>query len=130
MTEETPIRNLPSKDGKKFSNVLKVKADSRDATDEERSDAAHRLAGAIAHGLRQFGEIEVRCIGFAATFKGAKCLAIASGLVATKGFDLYCRPHFIIADIGGKEITGISFLTVTSQLQSREMDEGHGESID
>ena len=48
-------------DEKEFSNILKVKADDKDISSDERVRKVKLLAGAIAHGLRQFGNVYVRC---------------------------------------------------------------------
>jgi stage V sporulation protein SpoVS len=103
---------------KEHSNILKVKADPPDISDDERRQKAKALAGAIAHGLRQYGEVKVRAIGSDAIAKAAKCLAIARGFVAVHGHDLYCAPTFITTKVGEKEITGISFIVVSSQSNS------------
>jgi stage V sporulation protein SpoVS len=100
---------------KEFSNVLRVKADPPDISEKEKKRKAKALAGAIAHGLRQFGEVKVRAFGSAGIAKAAKSIAIARGYVAVHGFDLYCAPSFIMTEMGDKEITGLSFLVVTSQ---------------
>ena len=117
----TTDENVPaSPDLKQHSNVLKVKADPPDITEEERRRKAKALAGAIAHGLRQYGEIKVRAIGADAIAKAAKCLAIARGFVAVHGHDLYCAPTFITTMMGDKEITGISFVVVSSQSDNKQ----------
>jgi stage V sporulation protein SpoVS len=113
--EETPA----SQPKKTFSNILKVKSDPPGTTDEARSKAKKALAGAIAHGLRQFGEVQVRAFGEAAVSKAAFSIGIASGMVSVHGYDLYCRPCFITTLMSGKEITGISFLVVTSQMSEK-----------
>jgi len=97
------------------SNILKVKADPPDISEEDRKKAVKALAGAISHGLRRYGEVKVRAFGPPAVFKAAKAVAIASGNVAVHGFDLYARPSFIEAEMGGKTMTGICFICVTSQ---------------
>ena len=68
-----------------------------------------KLAGAIAHNLRDVGSVRVRCFGNASMGKAAKSLAIARGYVAVNGLDLYCPPHFITEKLGGEEKTGIEF---------------------
>ena len=109
--------NPPQK--KEFSSVLRVKADPPGLPEVERKRRAKALAGAIAHGLRQFGEVEVRCMGADSTLKGAKCIAIASGFVAAHGFDLYCRPAFDVAKDSedSKEMTVICFFVVTNKTE-------------
>lgn len=104
-----------------YSNVLRVKADPPGTTDEERKRRMKALAGAIAHGLRRFGEVHVRAIGKEATYKAVKSIIDASGFVAVHGHDLYTRPGYIMAgDVTGKdEMTGISFLVVSSTSSSK-----------
>jgi stage V sporulation protein SpoVS len=104
-----------------YSNVLRVKADPPGTTDEERKKRMKSLAGAIAHGLRRFGEVHVRAIGKEATYKAVKAIIDASGFVAVHGHDLYTRPGYIMAgDVTGKdEMTGISFLVVSSTSSSK-----------
>lgn len=103
---------------KSFSNILKVKADPPGISDEDRAARTKALAGAIAHGLRQYGEIKVRCIGDKSIAKASVALATASGFVAVHGFDLYCRPSFISVEMAdNKTMTGICFIVVTSQTK-------------
>jgi len=87
---------------------LFVASDGR-GSDEERKNGVKKLAGAIAHALRESGSVKVRCFGNACIGKAAKSLAIARGFVAVNGMDLYCSPYFITAEIGGEEKTGIGF---------------------
>ena len=107
-----------STDGRKFSNILKVKADPKGISDQDRSDRVKALAGAIAHGMRQYGEVYVRCFGNVAIAKGAKAVAIARGYVSTHGFDLYAAPFFITAEMDQQERTGLCFLCVSSKNES------------
>ena len=113
-------------DGVTYTNVLRVKADPPGTTDEERKRRIKGLAGAIAHGLRRFGEIHVRAIGKEATYKAVKAVIEASAFVAVHGFDLYTRPGYMMAgDVQGKdEMTGITFLVVTSQNR-KDVQEEH-----
>lgn len=87
---------------------LKVKSDGT-VSHERRKDSVKKLAGAIAHALREKGSVRMRCFGNASIGKASKSLAIARGFVAVHGMDLYCSPYFITADIGGEEKTGIGF---------------------
>lgn len=117
---DNPITQV-GEDGTQHSNVLRVKADPPGITDEERKKKIKSLAGAIAHGLRRFGEIHVRAIGKEAVYKAVKAIIEASGYVAVHGFDLYTRPGYIMADdVEGKdEMTGISFIVVSSESGSK-----------
>jgi stage V sporulation protein SpoVS len=95
--------------------VLKVKADDPNATDEERKKKLKSLAGAIAHGLRQAGEVKIRCFGNATIGKAAKACAIARGMVAVHGYDLYMTSSFITAEMGDITKTGICFTAFTNE---------------
>lgn len=121
---DNPITEI-GKDGTKHSNVLRVKADPPDISEEDRKKKMKSLAGAIAHGLRRFGEVHVRAIGKDANYKALKAIIEASGFVAVHGYDLYCRPGYMMAgDIEGKdEMTGISFVVITSENRSKSQDE-------
>jgi len=92
---------------------LRVKSDPHDSTDSQRKDSVRSLAGAIAHSLRSNGRVDVRCFGNASIGKAVKSLAVARGLVAVHGLDLYCTSHFITANINGDEKTGIGFYAFT-----------------
>ena len=98
-------------------NELKVKADDPDATDQERKDALKKLAGAIAHSLRQNGDVKVRCFGNACIGKAAKAIAIARGMVAIHGHDLFQVIYFITAEMGGIMKTGICFDCFTHEKE-------------
>jgi len=89
---------------------MKVKADPPNATPGDRSRAARKLAGAIAHSLRKSGEVPVRCFGNASIGKGSKAIAIASEFIYGHNLELYCVPAFIDAKMDGITKTGISFL--------------------
>jgi len=109
------VRKLDAQDedigsNKTFSNILRVKADPPGISEDEKSKKLKCLAGAIAHGIRQYGEVQARCIGDAATAKGAKAVAVASGMVAVTGIDLYCRPTFMTVEMQDKDMTGICFV--------------------
>ena len=109
---------------KRYSNVLRVKADPPDTTNDDRRKNVKALAGAIAHGLRRFGEVHVRAIGKEATYKAVKAIIEASAFVAVHHHDLYTRPGYIMADdvTGKDEMTGISFLVVSSQSRRASED--------
>lgn len=112
-SEKSPERIQP--DYSKCKSVLMVKADPKDIDPEERKKNVKKLAGAIAHALEENKEVAVRCFGNATIGKAAKALAIARGYVATRGPDLYCFPIFIVANMDGKERTGICFYTYTNE---------------
>jgi len=98
-------------------NVLWVKADSPDATDQDRKDSLKKLAGAIAHSLRQHGDVKVRCFGNACIGKAAKAIAISRGMVAVHGHDLFQVAYFITAEMGGQMKTGICFDCFTHEKE-------------
>lgn len=98
----------------KCKSILRVKSDPQDIAPEERRDNVKNLAQAINHALEENKEVVVRCFGNATIGKAAKALAIARGIVATRGPDLYCYPDFIVADMNGQERTGICFYCYTN----------------
>ena len=100
---------------KEHSKILRVKGDPQDVSESERKRNVKNLAGAIAHGLRQYGEVYVRCFSHATMGKASKAIAIARGFVAVQGFDLYCAPAFIKADFGTQERTGICYWVFTNK---------------
>jgi len=104
------------------SNVLKVKADDPHATDNERKVKLKKLAGAIAHSLRQHGEVKIRCFGNACIGKAAKAIAIARGMVAVHGFDLYNTISFITAEMGDVKKTGICFTAFTNETNPSSLE--------
>jgi stage V sporulation protein SpoVS len=121
---DAPITETDDK-GIVHSNVLRVKADPAGTSSVDRKKAVKSLAGAIAHTLRRFGECHVRAIGQENVYKATKALIEASGYVAVHGHDLYVRPGYIMVhDVEGKdEMTGISFLVVSSTNTSKKQTE-------
>ena len=115
MSDENTNATAPTESPKQFSSVLKVKADPPDLPDEERKKRVKALAGAIAHGMRQFGEVHLRCFGDHAIAKAAKAATIASSYLAAHAYDLYLRPYYIKTEMDSKERTGLCFLCVSSQ---------------
>ena len=113
--------NVVAHDPKEFSNILKVKADDKDITPEERKAKVKNLAGAIAHGLRQFGIVYVRCFSPATCFKASKAIAIARGFVSVQGLDLFNATSFIEADMDGQMKTGICYECFTNQTDASKM---------
>ena len=104
-----------------FSNILKVKADPKDVSTEDRAKAIRALGGAISHGLRRHGEVYVRAFGPAAVYKATKGIATARSFVASQGFDLYTAIYFIVANMEGEEKTGMCFLCVTSSVGEQDV---------
>jgi len=102
---------------------LKVKADAQDSTDDERRASLKKLAGAIAHSLRQSGEVRVRCFGNACIGKAAKAATMARGLVAVHGYDLYMVPYYINADMDGVDKKGIGFICFTNEKSPSDVGE-------
>ena len=100
----------------KCKSTLLVKADPKDVLPETRKMNVKKLAGAISHSLEENKEVLIRCFGNATIGKAAKALAIARGLVATRGPDLYTYPMFIVATIEGKERTGIVWYAFTNEM--------------
>jgi stage V sporulation protein SpoVS len=101
---------------------LKVAADARDISPEERKKNVKKLAGAISHSLRTCGEIYVRAFGSACIGKSAKALAIAKSYISeTHNLQLAYSPAFLTAQIGGSTLTGICFCTFT-QPKDRVVD--------
>ena len=121
MSTDAKIRNYRDEeryeDVEEGDNILKVKADDPDATDEERKEKLKKLAGAIAHSLRQNGEVKIRCFGNACIGKANKAIAIARGMVAVHGYDLFCIISFITADMGGSSKTGICLTAFTNEAK-------------
>lgn len=103
-------------DGKVYTNVLRIKADPPGTGAEQRKLNVKKIAGAIAHGIRRFGEVHVRALGKDATYKATKAIIEASGFVAVSGHDLYTRPGYMVTEKSDShgEMTGISFLVLTS----------------
>ena len=103
-------------------NVLKVKADDPHATDDERKVKLKKLAGAVAHTLRNEGSVKVRCFGNACIGKAAKAIAISRGMVAVHGFDLFTTISFITAIMGGVKKTGICFGVFSNETSTEDLE--------
>jgi stage V sporulation protein SpoVS len=115
-TFASPKQDEPDIDISKCKSVLMVKADPQDVSDEDRKRNVKKLAGAIAHSLEDNRQVVLRCFGNATISKASKAMAIARGYVAVKGGDMYMYPNFIVADMAGKERTGIAFLAYSNQI--------------
>jgi len=123
VVEKVAETTVHDNDHKEFSNILKVKADDKDIEPEERKRKVKNLAGAIAHGLRQFGVVYVRCFSPATCFKASKAIAIARGFVAVQGFDLFTICSFIETDMGGQMKTGIAYECFTNKTDAKKVEE-------
>jgi stage V sporulation protein SpoVS len=89
---------------------LKVAADSRDISAEDRKKNVKKLAGAISHSLRTNGEINVRAFGNACIGKSTKALAIAKSYIEdTHNLELIYSPAFLTTQIEDSTLTGICF---------------------
>jgi len=120
VTKEIAKEIITNQPQKEFSSTLKVKADPADLPDDDRKKRVKALAGAIAHGMRQFGEVHLRCFGDHAIAKAAKASTIASSYLAAHGYDLYLRPYYIKTQMDSKDRTGLCFLCVSSQSGKQE----------
>ena len=87
-----------------------VSADPLNIDPVERKLKVRKLAGAITHALEENKEVAVRCFGSASIGKASKAIAIARGMTAQRGADLYAWSDFIVAKMGENERTGIVFL--------------------
>jgi stage V sporulation protein S len=67
----------------------------------------NRIAGAIAHMVREQGVAELQAIGAAAISQAVKGTAVARIYVADEGFDLVCVPEFQEVAIEGEKRTAI-----------------------
>lgn len=121
--QEAPKEIRKASNNKEFSNVLKVKADGKETAPEERKRKVKNLAGAIAHGLRQFGVVYVRCFSPITCFKASKAIAIARGFVAVQGLDLFTICSFIEAEMDGQTKTGICYECFTNKTDSSKIDD-------
>lgn len=70
------------------------------------------VAKAIAISYRENKEVEVQAIGAGAVNQAVKAIAIAKGLLAPSGVNLFCTPSFSDINIEGEERTAIKFLIV------------------
>lgn len=115
-TFATPKEESNNSNMNNCKSILKVKADPKDVSAEDRKHNVKKLAGAIAHALEENKEVSIRCFGNATIGKAAKALAIARGLTATRGPDLYCWASFIVTQMEDKERTGICFYAYTNEI--------------
>jgi len=104
---------------------LKVAADPKDISDEDRKRNVKKLAGAISHSLRLRGEINVRAFGSAAIGKATKALGISKKYIeetdTEKKIQLAYAPSFITTKIGDATLTGIAFVAFTAERMDVDM---------
>lgn len=103
-------------DTEDVASVLLVKGDNDDADYDEKNESVKRLAGAIDHAIATNNECVLRCFGNGTIGKASRALAMARGLVAQKGPDMYSACSFIEAEIGGKMRTGIAFYAYSNNI--------------
>lgn len=100
---------------------LKVSSDKPGTSPEERKKNVKNLAGAISHGLRVNGEINVRAFGDPSIGKAAKALAIAKTFILeTHDLNLSFSPAFINTEENGRKYTGISFCAFATPKDEKE----------
>ncbi len=111
--EDTNINDILSKSKKENIQDLKVSADPKEITPEERKRRVKKLAGAIGHALRTNGEINVRAFGSDAIYKAIKALAIARDYISATNpnLEIAYAPAFIETEVETGVMTGICFCT-------------------
>lgn len=102
-------------DMEKCKSILMVKADPKDIGPEDRKRNLHKLAGAVSHALEENKICVARAFGASALGKLSKALAVARTYVASRGFDLYFYPRFIVANMNGNERTGLGLVIRTNE---------------
>jgi stage V sporulation protein S len=70
-----------------------------------------KVAGAIAHVIREGNRAQAHAIGAGAVNQAIKAVTIARFYLATDGIDVVCIPGFIDVEVEGREITAVT-LTV------------------
>lgn len=65
------------------------------------------VAGSITKSFDHNNEVEIHAVGASSINQGIKAIAMARGFLATKGYDLVCRPGFSTIMIGEEEKTAI-----------------------
>lgn len=68
------------------------------------------VAGSIVKSFEDGKEVEVSAIGASAVNQAVKAMAMARGMMSTKGYDLYVAPGFDSVVIDGEEKTSIRFV--------------------
>ena len=73
------------------------------------------VAGALANLLKENDRVEVDTIGAGAINQAIKAVAIARGLVAPIGLELFCVPAFMDIVIDGQPRTAIKLIVEKKQ---------------
>lgn len=73
------------------------------------SSTVSGVAGSIVKAIEDNKQVEIHTIGASATNQGMKSLAVARGVLATKGLNLSVIPGFGTTDIEGKDRTMLIF---------------------
>ena len=81
-------------------DIIRVSTESRSTS----------VAGAIAGMIRESGRAEVQAIGAGAVNQATKAIAIASGYLASDGFDVVFIPSFTEIYINGNERTALKMV--------------------
>ncbi|MFI3211375.1 MAG: stage V sporulation protein S, partial [Peptostreptococcaceae bacterium] len=70
------------------------------------------LAGAIVKSIEEHSKVELHSIGASSVNQSCKSLAIARGILATKGLDLSVKIGFDETEIEGLKKTLIKFILI------------------
>jgi stage V sporulation protein SpoVS len=104
-------------------NILKVKADDKEASYEEKKENVKKLAGAISHSLRENDTIYIRAVGDGCIEKAVKALCIAKRNLIADNLSLSYIPFLIDVEMGDNlSVGGVSF-RVSSFDRIEEEDE-------
>jgi len=95
-----------------WEGALWVKADPKDCPPAVRSANKKALAGAIVHMIKNTGKCRLRAFGPYAEHKANWSLTIARGILATYSYDLYWYTCVIEAEVNGKTLNGLGYITV------------------
>lgn len=69
----------------------------------------HKLAGAIAHSIRNHGAVDVQAIGAGAVNQSVKAIAVAQSFLADEGASLSSLPQMIELEEDGEQRTAVRF---------------------
>ncbi len=100
MTDSTSVDIIENTE----ESVLRVKGSAN----------ATSLAQAISYAITDNKRVVLRAIGAGAVNQAAKAMAIARGLVATRGLDLTFRPGFTTVNGEEGEVSAMTFLVIVN----------------